>query len=194
MAAYLPRTLELVLRKTARELPAVVLTGPSQPGRAALLRHVFGRRTHYVSVEPPDVRAAAGANPRGFLDAWRPPVILDEIQYAPDLLPYIKERIDYRRSPQALRVALLEHLRREWRGRGEALPDLVEMNGVTSVHFAGRELRPVHFHRFRRKRGLVQPDTLGRMLEIHFASPVRGPIALGFGCHFGLGLFVPIDS
>jgi CRISPR-associated protein Csb2 len=96
------------------------------------------------------------------------------------------------RSSEALRSALLEQLRREWRARGEALPDLVEMNDVNSVRFAGRELRPVHFHRFRRKRGLVQPDTLGRMLELRFAAPIRGPLALGFGCHFGLGLFAPM--
>ncbi|HXF65767.1 MAG TPA: type I-U CRISPR-associated protein Csb2 [Burkholderiales bacterium] len=93
------------------------------------------------------------------------------------------------RSPAALRAALLEQLRREWRGRGDALPELIEIDDVRAVHFAGRELRPVHFHRFRRKRGLVQPDALGRMLGLRFARPVRGPIALGFGCHFGLGLF-----
>jgi predicted AAA+ superfamily ATPase len=98
MATYLPRTLEPVLRKTAREFPAVVLTGPRQSGKTTLLRHAFGKRLGYVSLEPPDVRAAATADPRGFLDLWRPPVILDEIQYAPDLLPYIKERIDAMRS------------------------------------------------------------------------------------------------
>jgi CRISPR-associated protein Csb2 len=58
----------------------------------------------------------------------------------------------------------------------------------------GRELRPVHFHRFRRKRGLSQPDTLGRFIEVHFAAPVRGPLALGFACHFGLGLFAPASG
>ena len=46
----------------------------------------------------PAVRAAAATDPRGFLEAYPPPVILDEVQYAPDLLPYIKERIDQRRS------------------------------------------------------------------------------------------------
>ena len=38
---------------------------------------------------------------------------------------------------------------------------------------------------------IVQPDTLGRLLELRFAAPIRGPLAFGFACHFGLGLFRP---
>jgi CRISPR-associated protein Csb2 len=96
------------------------------------------------------------------------------------------------RSPAALRTALREQLRREWMARGQHLPDLVGIEEVRSVRVGGRELCPVHFVRFRRKRGLVQPDTLGRLFVLRFAGPVRGPIALGFGCHFGLGLFTPV--
>ena len=77
------------------------------------------------------------------------------------------------------------------RTRGSGLPDIVEIRELPSIQYGGRALRPLHFHRFRRKRGLVQPDTLGRLLELRFAQPVRGPLALGFACHFGLGLFVP---
>ena len=95
---YLPRTLESVLERAAREFPAVVLTGPRQSGKTTLLRHRFGDSHRYLSLELPDVRAAAAADPRGFLELYSPPVIFDEIQYAPDLLPYIKERIDARRS------------------------------------------------------------------------------------------------
>ncbi|WP_297360582.1 ATP-binding protein [Acidiferrobacter sp.] len=98
MVAYLPRTIEPILRKAAREFPAIVLTGPRQSGKTTLLRHIFGRRAHYVSLESPDTRAVATADPRGFLDAWQSPLILDEIQYAPNLLSYIKERIDARRA------------------------------------------------------------------------------------------------
>jgi predicted AAA+ superfamily ATPase len=78
--------------------PAVVLTGPRQSGKTTLLKHLFEESHRYVSIEPPDVRAVAIEDPRGFLEAYPPPVIFDEIQYAPDLLPYIKERIDAHRD------------------------------------------------------------------------------------------------
>ena len=95
---YIPRALEPVLRKTAAQFPALVLTGPRQSGKTTLLKHVFGDVAAYVSLEPPDVSAAAAADPRGFLGLHPPPVIFDEVQCAPDLLPYIKERIDERRN------------------------------------------------------------------------------------------------
>jgi len=95
---YLKRSLEAVVTRAAREFPAVVITGPRQSGKTTLLTHLFASRLRLVSLEPPDVRAAAEADPRGFLDLYPAPVIFDEVQHAPALLPYIKERIDARRD------------------------------------------------------------------------------------------------
>ncbi len=90
--------MELVLQRVTREFPAVVLVGPRQSGKTALLKHLFGESHRYASLDLPDVRAAALADPRGFLKAYPAPVIFDEIQYAPELLPYVKEQIDSNRD------------------------------------------------------------------------------------------------
>jgi predicted AAA+ superfamily ATPase len=94
---YINRSIETVLVKAASEFPAVVLTGPRQSGKTTLLQHLFAKN-NYVSLETPDIRAAAIEDPRGFLDTYHPPVIFDEVQYAPGLLAYVKERIDAHRN------------------------------------------------------------------------------------------------
>ena len=95
---YIERSLEPILRRAVSEFPAVVLTGPRQSGKTTLLRHLFGSHHKYVSLEVPDIRAAAVEDPRGFLELYSPPVIFDEVQYTPDLLSYIKEKIDSNRT------------------------------------------------------------------------------------------------
>jgi len=90
---YIPRILSGQVLRAAKHFAAVLLTGPRQSGKTTLLRHGFPKAS-YVLLEDPDVIERVSADPRGFLDSLKPPVILDEIQNTPQLLAYIRSLID----------------------------------------------------------------------------------------------------
>ncbi|MBI3333312.1 MAG: ATP-binding protein [Candidatus Omnitrophica bacterium] len=94
-----PRMLARVIRRAQKTFPAIVVTGPRQSGKTTLLKHLFQKTHRFVSLENPDVRMKAKEDPLGFLEGNAPPVIIDEIQYVPELLSYIKTRIDEKRRP-----------------------------------------------------------------------------------------------
>ncbi len=117
------------------------------------------------------------------------------ISVTPYLYPWhlkLKKSLTSTERTAEARRQIEVQLRRECRERGLPEPDFIEM--LETRNAAGRRLRPVHFRRFRSKRGLVQPDRLGRFLRIRFPESISGPLALGFGCHFGLGLFSSVSK
>ena len=88
------RHLEKPFLKASRFFPALLVTGARQVGKTTFLHSVAEPERRFVSLDVPDVQALAKADPRLFLADNPPPVAIDEIQYVPELLPYIKERID----------------------------------------------------------------------------------------------------
>ncbi len=94
-----PRTISTCIQKALRTFSAIVITGPRQSGKTTLLRHLLSKSHAYRTLEDPDTRVRAKNDPRAFLEHIPKPVILDEIQYVPELLPYIKTEIDEKRKP-----------------------------------------------------------------------------------------------
>jgi uncharacterized protein len=90
---FIRRAIQSTVIKAARNFPAVVLTGPRRAGKTTLLRRLFPL-ADYVLLEDPDVQDRARSDPRALLEELHPPVLFDEIQHVPELLGYIRSRID----------------------------------------------------------------------------------------------------
>ena len=91
--AYVPRQIEGRLQRSASQFPVLVLTGPRQSGKSTLLQKIFPRH-EYSTMDDPFKRNLAKTDPLAFLENLGESAIIDEIQYAPDLLPYVKMAVD----------------------------------------------------------------------------------------------------
>lgn len=96
---YLERTIERTIRSTAEHFPALLLIGARQVGKTTVLRQVAEGDRTYVTLDDPRNLEMARSDPALFMQRYPPPVLLDEIQYAPEILPYVKMAIDADRKP-----------------------------------------------------------------------------------------------
>jgi len=94
---YIVRHLTEAIEAGSRFFPAILLTGPRQVGKTTLLRRIAGPERKYVTLDDSGVRLLAKEDPRAFIEKFSPPVLIDEIQYVPELLNFIKIVIDEQR-------------------------------------------------------------------------------------------------
>ncbi len=87
---YLSRQLESSVKKASKQFPVLLLTGARQVGKTTLLRHLARDNRTYVTLDDPLVLNLAREDAALFLKRYRPPLLIDEIQYAPGLLPHLK--------------------------------------------------------------------------------------------------------
>ncbi|MCL5123740.1 MAG: ATP-binding protein [Deltaproteobacteria bacterium] len=96
---YLTRTIETFFLKASSQFPVMLLTGARQVGKTTLLQHLGKNQRLYVTLDDPLILTLAKNDPALFMQRFPPPVLIDEIQYAPQLLPYIKMEVDQNRRP-----------------------------------------------------------------------------------------------
>lgn len=88
------RTLAGTIRAVSKSFPVLLLTGPRQVGKTTLLEMCARGKRAYVTLDDLDARNLAQNDPALFLQTWKPPAIIDEIQYAPQLFSAIKVSVD----------------------------------------------------------------------------------------------------
>ncbi|OHD65982.1 MAG: hypothetical protein A2096_02840 [Spirochaetes bacterium GWF1_41_5] len=96
---YIPRSLENAVKSAEKSFPVIVITGPRQSGKSTLLKHYLKKEASYISLDDPNFRKLLADNPLDYLSNLKKPVIIDEIQYLPELTSFIKILVDQKRSP-----------------------------------------------------------------------------------------------
>lgn len=91
---YFHRTLEKTIERLSHEFPVIVITGARQVGKSTMLQMIKQEHMNYVTLDDLDARNLALQDPQYFLDQYSFPLLIDEIQYAPNLLSYIKIIVD----------------------------------------------------------------------------------------------------
>ncbi len=103
MPKYQHRTIEKSLNDSIGNWPVIMITGPRQVGKTTLLNHLVetsNEKINYISLDNMLIRAQAKEDPELFLRTYETPLIIDEFQYAPELLSYIKIKIDEARKKE----------------------------------------------------------------------------------------------
>lgn len=91
---YYSRSLKDVWLSASKHFPVLLLTGSRQVGKTTFLKHICPAGRTYVTLDDPSTRALAQEDGGLFMKRFTPPILIDEIQYAPNLLPYIKMEAD----------------------------------------------------------------------------------------------------
>lgn len=92
------RTLEKTILDASETFPVILVTGPRQVGKTTLLEMCSMGKRNYVSLDDFDARQLAKEDPGLFVQTYKPPLIIDEVQYAPELFSYIKIAVDKKKQ------------------------------------------------------------------------------------------------
>ncbi len=139
---YIQRHIEPVVARISKRKPVLVLTGARQVGKSTMLKEVY-HHINYVALNRPLVRESARENPSIFFEAYKPPVVVDEIQKAAELFDYIKDIVDedkakgqfYLTGSQSLK--LMKNVSDSLAGRA----GVIKLMGLSMREIAGSKFR-----------------------------------------------------
>ena len=174
--SYIKRNLENIVNQVTKEYPVVLVTGPRQVGKTTMLQKLMeGTERGYVSLDDLNERALAKSDPELFLQLHKPPVLIDEVQYAPELFAYIKMNVDKNHAPGAFWLTGSQ-IFKLMRGVQESLAGRVAVLSLTSLsqaEIAGGEMEPFTIDMetlLERKAGRTEIDTGGIFERIYKGS------------------------
>lgn len=134
------RTLAKVLASIDQGFPVLLVTGPRQVGKTTLLEMCADHKRRYVTLDDLEARALAHTDPGLFMQTYPAPVIIDEIQYAPGLLSYIKIQVDSTQKngmywlTGSQKFALMEGITESLAGRVA----IIDLLGLSQAELEGR--------------------------------------------------------
>ncbi len=140
---YFSRDLEKPFLKALTQFPVILITGPRQAGKSTLLKNSL-KGFKYITLDDPVIRSLANEDPELFLSKNPPPLIIDEIQYAPGLLPYLKMRIDREREKSGQFVLTGSQIFQLMKGVSETLAGRIAIFNL--YPFDWKEMREVPQH------------------------------------------------
>ncbi len=131
--SYITRSLENVISQVTKEYAVVLVTGSRQVGKTTMLQKLMeGTDRGYVTLDDLNERNIAKTDPELFLQLHKPPVLIDEVQYAPELFPYIKMHVDKSHEPGAFWLTGSQVFKL-MRGVQESLAGRVAVLSLTSL-------------------------------------------------------------
>lgn len=98
---YIRRDIEDKILAVSKEYACLLITGPRQVGKTTILRRLLEKNREYVTLDDLEERRLAKTDPALFLQMHTLPILIDEVQYAPELFSYIKIAVDNGAAPGA---------------------------------------------------------------------------------------------
>lgn len=142
---YISRSLEKIVLEVTKEYPVVVVTGPRQVGKTTMLQKLMEDTDRgYVSLDDLNERNLAKTDPELFLQLHKPPVLIDEVQYAPELFTSIKIYADKNRAKGAFWLTgsqafkLIQGMQESLAGRAAVL----SLTSLSQAEIYGNRLEP----------------------------------------------------